>query len=192
MGYLKEHSYLGPVVLRILLGVAFIVAGLDKVLGLEMAGAMFEGMFGPSLGMPLLYLAIAIEVLGGLALLFGYKVRCAATILGAMILVALVKTFTLGSAPHAIGTLREVMVMNTGGGNTAVNFAYLAGLISLMFSGPGGEKRPRVVSYRAAAVSAPVRRAKRTSSKKSSKRKAKKKKKRAKRKSKRKSSRKRR
>ena len=56
-------------------------------------------------------------------------------VLAVFSLVAFVKTFKLGSAPNFIGTLREIMVMNTGGGNTAVNFAYFAGLLSLAFSG---------------------------------------------------------
>ena len=132
--FFQQHPEWAPAVLRIFLGVAFIVAGLDKILSLPMAKEMFTGLFG-GVGPALLYLAIAIELLGGLALLFNWHASCAAVILAVFILVAFVKTFKLGAAPHFVGTLREIIVMNTGGGNTAVNFAYFAGLLSLAFSG---------------------------------------------------------
>ena len=132
--FFNEHPEWAPVILRVFFGVAFIVAALDKILGMEMAKGMFSQLFGGA-GPALLYLAIAIELLGGLALLFNWHASCAAALLFVFILVALVKTWTLGAAPNMVGTLREMLVMNTGGGNTAVNFAYLAGLLSLAFSG---------------------------------------------------------
>lgn len=135
MKFFQEHADWGPAILRIFFGIAFLVAGLDKILGLSMAKGMFEQFFGAGLGAPLLYLAIAIEILGGLSLLFNWHAPCAAIVLFVFMLVALVKTFKLGAAPNMIGTLREMLVMNTGGGNTAVNFAYMAGLLSLAFSG---------------------------------------------------------
>lgn len=134
MAYFEEHSHWGPVVLRVLLGVAFIVAGLDKILRFGAVENMFQNMFGAGTALPLLYLAIAVELIGGLMLLFGWKVRAAAGVLAVFILVAFIKTFALGATPNAITTLREIMVMNTGGGNTAVNYAYFAGLLALVFS----------------------------------------------------------
>ncbi len=136
--FFKKNKDWAPVVLRLFFGVAFIVAGLDKILSLEMAKGMFTGMFGGA-GAALLWLAIAIELLGGLALLFNYKTRIASVVLALFILVALVMTFKLGEAAHLAGMFREMLVMNTGGGNTAVNFAYLAGLLSLAFN-PGKSK----------------------------------------------------
>ncbi|MAF34390.1 hypothetical protein CMO91_00935 [Candidatus Woesearchaeota archaeon] len=127
----SEH---GPFILRVFLGVAFIVAGLDKLLSYGMAQGMFTGMFGGA-GAAVLVVAIIVEIAGGLALLTGYHTKKAATVLAVVILVAFFKTFGVGQAPHFIGTLREVMVMNTGGANTAVNFAYFAGLLSLVATG---------------------------------------------------------
>jgi uncharacterized membrane protein YphA (DoxX/SURF4 family) len=132
--FFNQHPEWAPAILRIFFGVAFIVAGLDKVMSMPMAKEMFTGMFGGA-GPAMLYLAIAIELLGGLALLFNWHASCAAVVLSVFILVALIKTWKFGAAPHMVGTLRELLVMNTGGGNTAVNFAYLAGLLSLAFSG---------------------------------------------------------
>jgi uncharacterized membrane protein YphA (DoxX/SURF4 family) len=133
MKFFSDNAHWGTAILRTFFGVAFIIAGLDKVLSMPMAKEMFTGMFGGA-GPALLYLAIAIELLGGLALLFNWHTACAAMVLSVFILVAMFKTFKLGQAGHMVGTLREMLVMNTGGGNTAVNFAYLAGLLSLAFS----------------------------------------------------------
>lgn len=127
----KEY---GPLVLRVFLGIAFIVAGLDKVLSFGMAKGMFEQLFG-SAGSVIIVLAIIIEIVGGLALLFGYNTKYAAGVLALLILIAFISTFSIGQYGNIIGALREIMVMNTGGGNTAVNFAYFAGLLSLVFTG---------------------------------------------------------
>ncbi len=132
--FFQEHADWAPAILRIFFGVAFIVAALDKILGLTVAREMFTGFFG-SAGPALLWLAIAIELLGGLALLFNWHASCAAVLLSVFMLVALVKTWNISQAATFVQMLREMLVMNTSGGNTAVNFAYLAGLLSLAFSG---------------------------------------------------------
>jgi len=139
MKFLTQRKDWGIVILRVFFGIAFIVAGLDKVLGLEMARGMFGQLFGAGLSW-LVYVAIAIEIVGGLALLLNRKVREASAVLSAFMVVALIMTWKLGAAPNFIGTLREMLVMNTGGGNTAVTFAYLAGLLCLAFHGSKGSK----------------------------------------------------
>lgn len=130
----NEYAEYSTFVLRLFLGIAFVVAGLDKVLSWSMAKGMFEGFFGGA-GTIMLALAVLIELVGGVSLLLGFHTRYAATTLAVLILVAFITTFKLGDAPHFIGTLREIMVMNTGGGNTAVNWAFFAGLLSLALSG---------------------------------------------------------
>ncbi len=130
-----HNKELGLRVLGVLLGLGFVVASLDKILGLSMVKGMFEGFFGATLGGPMVYLAIVLELAGGLMLILNWHRREAAAVLGVLILVAFVVTFKLGTAPNFIATLREIMVMNTGGGATAVNFAYFAGLLTLVLSG---------------------------------------------------------
>lgn len=122
-------------VLRLFFGVAFLVAALDKIFSYPMAKGMFEGLFGAGIGGSMLLLAVAIELVGGAALLVGFHTKKASWLLAVFILIAFVKTYKLGAAPHVFGTLREIMVMNTGGGNTAVNFAYFGALLSLALSG---------------------------------------------------------
>ena len=134
MRFFEEHKELGTLILRTFLGVAFVVAALDKILGLSMATGMFQSIFGATAGAPLLYLAIAIELAGGLMLLFSWHTREASLVLGLFMIVALVSTFKLGATTNFIGTLRELLVMNKGGSNTAVNLTYLAALLSLAFN----------------------------------------------------------
>ena len=55
---------------------------------------------------------------------------------GAELLVLFLQLSALGDVANMVGILREVMVMNTGAGNTAVNYAYFAGLLALAFN-PG-------------------------------------------------------
>ncbi len=128
----KEYS---TFILRLFFGVAFIVAGLEKVLTFGMATGMFNQLFGAGLGTPMLVLAILLELVGGTALLVGWHTKWAAGALAALIFVAFVTTFKINPQASGIGMLREIMVMNTGGGNTAVNFAYFAALVSLAISG---------------------------------------------------------
>jgi len=132
MDFFKKNRHLAPVILRIFFGAAFIVAGLDKLLSLSMAKGMFGMLFGAGLSW-LVYVAIAVELAGGLMLLFNRKVRATSLVLSLFIVVALVVTFKLGDSANFVGTLREMLVMNTGGGNTPVNLAFLAGLLSLAF-----------------------------------------------------------
>lgn len=131
---MEDNMEKGIFVLRLFFGIAFLIAGLDKVLSYSMAQGMFQQFFGGAGGF-MLILAIVVEILLGLALLLGYHTRIAASVLGLLIIVAFITTFKLGAAPHFIGTLREIAVMNTGGGNTAVNFAYLGALLALALSG---------------------------------------------------------
>lgn len=133
---MEKCKQYGPLVLRLMLGVAFVIAALDKILGMEMAKGMFTGLFGAQLGAPLLYLTIVVELAGGLMLVFGWHTMEAAALLAVVMVVAFISTFKLGAAPNAIAMLREVMVMNTSGmSNTAVNWAYFAGLLALVFNG---------------------------------------------------------
>jgi len=132
---MSKYADYSTFILRLFFGIAFIIAGLDKVFTYSIAKGMFQGLFGSGFGGVMIILAIIIELVGGLLLLLGVYTRIAAAILALMIVVAFAVTFKLGQAPHFIGILREIAVMNTGGSNTAVNFAYFAALLSLVFSG---------------------------------------------------------
>ena len=132
----KEYAIL---VLRIFYGAAFLVAGLDKLFHYGMAGKMF-GMWFAGLGGIMLLLAIIIELAGGLALLSNFYTRYAATLFIPFLLVATVVSWKIGGM-DILSTLREILVMNTGGGNTAVNFSYLAGVTALALLADEEKKR---------------------------------------------------
>jgi len=129
-----EAKGYAPLVLRLFLGVAFVIAGLDKIFTFSAKAGMFGNMFG-GVGSAVLILAIVIELVCGLALVLGVYTRWAAVPLMAMMVVAFVVTFGVGESPNVIATLREIMVLNTGGSNIPVNWAFFAGLLSLFLSG---------------------------------------------------------
>ncbi len=70
---------MGPRLLAIALGVAFVVAGLDKILNIEMASQLFGMWFGGQSW--LVYVTLVIEILGGLALIANWHGREAAMVL---------------------------------------------------------------------------------------------------------------
>lgn len=131
----KEYA---TFVLRIFYGAAFLVAGLDKLFHYGMAGEMFGMWFG-GLGGIMLLLAIGIEVGGGLALLSNFYTKYAAMLFIPFLLVATVVSWKIGGM-DLFSTLREILVMNTAGGNTAVNFSYLAGITALALLACGEKK----------------------------------------------------
>ena len=70
----------GPLVARILIGGMFLIAGIHKIFGFEGTQAYIESV---SLPFPALMVVLAIlfEVLGGLSLILGYKIKYGATAL---------------------------------------------------------------------------------------------------------------
>jgi len=115
----------GPTVLRIALGLLFIVPGLTKL----MAPSGVIGMLG-SLGFPAPafwgWLLLLSEIIFGLALVFGFKVKWT---VWPLVIVLLVATFTV-----------YVPKLGTPEGNPVQVLFHLlgmAGLVSLFFTGPG-------------------------------------------------------
>jgi putative oxidoreductase len=84
------HSGWGLLALRLVVGLVFVVHGSQKLFGFGLAGT---AGFLASLGIPLPTIAavgvIAVELLGGLALLLGAGTRIAAGLLAADMLVAM-------------------------------------------------------------------------------------------------------
>lgn len=131
---MKEANYkYAELVLRIFFGAAFLIAGLDKLFHFSIArDMMFNAWFGQSLGTVMLVLAIIIEIGGSVFLLFGKYVKQITVVLIGLIVVASIVSWKIGGMDF-LSKLREILVMNTGGGNTAVNLTYLAGLLALFF-----------------------------------------------------------
>jgi putative oxidoreductase len=126
-----------PLPLRVVLGIAFLSHGLPK-LGAGHAG--FVGML-QQIGFPapgfFAWVATLLEILGGLALIAGAFVSVAAVLLIVEMLVAM---FTV-HLPHGFSFVNITGMTPQGPQfgmpGVEVNLLYIAGLLSLLFGGPG-------------------------------------------------------
>ncbi|ANJ00801.1 DoxX family protein [Polynucleobacter wuianus] len=116
-------------VARILLAAIFISAGLSKLAG-------FEGTVGyiASKGLPIpsliAALTIAVEVLGGIAIVIGYKVRVAGLLLAVFTLLAGFIFHNFWAVPADQAYIQNIMFMK--------NLSMAGGLLLLTVFGAGG------------------------------------------------------
>ena len=126
-----SKSIANPLVLvaRILLAAIFISAGLSKLGG-------FDGTVGyiASKGLPLpgllAVLAIAVEVLGGVAIVIGYKARVAGLLLAIFTLLAGFIFHNFWAVPADQAYVQNIMFMK--------NLSMAGGLLLLTVFGTGG------------------------------------------------------
>jgi putative oxidoreductase len=115
-----------PLVLRVVIGGLFVWHGIDKFdAGIEMVEGMFRlwGVPAPALAAP----AVAvIEIVAGLALIAGLATRLAAILLGAVM---------VGSLLYVKQDLGIISSVEMPGAE--LDLALLAGLVALVFLGPG-------------------------------------------------------
>ena len=113
---------------RILLAVLFLPAGISKISGF--AGTV---AYIASKGVPLpdiaAVIAIVVEVVGGIALLVGFKTRWAALALAAFTLVATVLFHNYWAMPAEQQMMQQLMFMK--------NLAVIGGLLTLAAWGAG-------------------------------------------------------
>lgn len=113
---------------RLLLAAVFLPAGLSKITGF--AGTV--GYIG-SVGMPMptasAVVAIAVEVLGGLALVLGFQARIAALVLAAFTLVASFFFHNFWTLPEAQQMMQQLMFFK--------NIGLVGGLLTLAAWGAG-------------------------------------------------------
>jgi putative oxidoreductase len=113
---------------RILLAALFIPAGISKIVG-------FEGTVGyiASVGLPLAAVAaitaIVVELIAGLALLVGYRIKLAAVILAVFTLVATVLFHNFWAMPADQAYMQQLMFMK--------NIAVVGGLLMVAALGGG-------------------------------------------------------
>ena len=114
---------------RILLAGIFITAGLSKIGG-------FEGTVGyiASKGLPfsglIAALTIAVEVLGGIAIVIGYKARIAGFVLAVFTILAAIIFHNFWDAPADQAYIQNIMFMK--------NMSIAGGLLLLTIFGAGG------------------------------------------------------
>jgi putative oxidoreductase len=113
---------------RILLAALFIPAGISKIVG-------FEGTVGyiASVGLPLAAVAaitaIVVELIAGLALLVGYRIKLAAVILAVFTLLATVLFHNFWAMPADQAYMQQLMFMK--------NIAVVGGLLMVAALGGG-------------------------------------------------------
>lgn len=123
---------------RVLVGMLFVVSGWEKLADINGTAA-----FMASTGMPLAtawmaVMAGAIELLGGLALLVGWKAREAAGLLAVFLLVV---TYFIHLAPA--WNMAEGMARTTEMMHVRLNLALLGGLLAMYVAGPGKISRDK-------------------------------------------------
>lgn len=133
----KNYQQWGPLILRLVIGYGFIVHGWAK---LSKGPAGFEKLLTQT-GVPLphfsSWMAPLVEIFGGLAMMLGFFTSIAAV---PLIFTMLVAMFTIQinygfSSVKTIGLTPEGPLFGPPG--YEINLLYIAGLISIIFSGPG-------------------------------------------------------
>ena len=126
---LQKYGRFAPTVVRIVVGVLFLLHGLSKIGAIgggsvEETTAMFEAMNMP---VPVFtaMLAAVVEIVGGLALILGYGTRIAAAALSVIMVVAIVAVKLPAEANPVAASGYEL------------ELALLAGLVVLILQGAG-------------------------------------------------------
>jgi putative oxidoreductase len=125
------HSKYKPLVLiaRILLAAIFISAGFSKVVGFDGVTAYIASK-GLPMPMILAGLTAALEILGGLAIVVGYKTRIAGLLLGLFTILAALIFHNFWAFPPEQVYLQNIMFMK--------NLSMAGGLFLLTVFGAGG------------------------------------------------------
>ena len=116
-------------VARILLAAIFISAGVSKVMGFDGATAYIASK-GLPVPMIIAGLTIILEILGGLAIVIGYKARIASLLLGLFTLLAALIFHNFWTFPPEQVYLQNIMFMK--------NLSMAGGLFLLTVFGAGG------------------------------------------------------
>jgi putative oxidoreductase len=117
-----------PLLSRILIGVLFMVPGIRAFMAFAATAAYFAKLGFPSVE-AMTWVAIAIEVLGGLLLIIGWRTRLVAWVLIVFVLVA------TGMA-HRFWEFPEAQWQNQLN-HFLKNFAIIGGLLMIVAFGPG-------------------------------------------------------
>ncbi len=116
---LKQYSEWSPLAIRVLAGIIFIMTGYMKLSNIAGTTAQFIKWGIPLAGIAVWIVGI-VEFFGGIALILGIGTRCAALLLGIVMLVASIVMIGLNGLPGAMTPL----------------FGFAA-MFSLLFTGAG-------------------------------------------------------
>lgn len=121
MNYLTTLNTFAPVAGRLLISIIFLMAGISKITGYAGTQAYMESAGVPGLLLPLV---IALEILGAVALMIGYRTRLAALLLAGFTVVSALLFHNMFA-----DSSQTIMFMK--------NLAIAGGLLLLVANGPG-------------------------------------------------------
>jgi putative oxidoreductase len=113
---------------RIAIAALFLPAGINKLLGVEGATAYFDSLGLPAVAV-LVWVVIAIEVLGGAALIIGFQTRLVAIGLAVFTLLASLVGHAFWAAPVDAAFIAQLLFFK--------NIAVMGGLLVLASNGAG-------------------------------------------------------
>jgi len=115
--------------LRLFLGLTFLSAGIYRIFNWNQAVSEFSKL-GLGISWYLIILTIALEIIGGLFLIFNIKTKKVLLALIIFIVIALISAF-LTNGKDIISRIGELFVFNPSPTDTFLHFAYLIILIYL-------------------------------------------------------------
>lgn len=113
---------------RVLLALVFLLSGIGKLRGFDGTVAYISSV-GLPLPSVLAALALALEIVAGVALILGYRTRWAALALAAFTLVAAFLFHNFWSMPEQAQVMQQIMFLK--------NLAIAGGLLMVAAYGPG-------------------------------------------------------
>jgi putative oxidoreductase len=113
---------------RVLLALVFLLSGIGKLRGFDGTMAYISSVGLPLAGV-LAALALALEIVAGVALILGYRTRWAALALAAFTLVAAFLFHNFWSMPEPAQVMQQIMFLK--------NLAIAGGLLMVAAYGPG-------------------------------------------------------
>ena len=120
---------------RIAIATLFLPAGLNKLMGVEGTTGYFASLGLPAVAI-LVWVVITIEILGGVALILGYRTRLVAIALAVFTLLASIAGHAFWAAPADAAFIAQLLFFK--------NIAVAGGLLVLASSGAGQIGRAHV------------------------------------------------
>jgi len=125
---MKKYENVLNLLGRIAIAALFLPAGVNKLMGMEGATGYFASLGLPAVAV-LIWVVIAIEILGGLALILGYHTRLVAIALAVFTLLASIAGHAFWAAPADAAFIAQLLFFK--------NIAVTGGLLVLASSGAG-------------------------------------------------------
>ena len=125
---MKKYESVLNLLGRIAIAALFLPAGINKLIGMEGATGYFASLGLPAVAI-LIWVVIAIEILGGIALILGYHTRFVAIALAIFTVLASIVGHAFWAAPVDAAFITQLLFFK--------NIAVTGGLLVLASSGAG-------------------------------------------------------